>query len=169
MNHDTQPGQVMDSPIEFWFRPLAYALILLRIDGYPNIWYGDLHGIKGEEPHAPTCYGRLPDLLLVRKLYAYGKQYDYFDKPDLIGWTREGTWDRPHGLACIMSSGRRGGTSIMYVGKKHAGETWTDILEWCREPVRISKSGFGTFSCQSKSISIFTNSTALGRQEFGRL
>lgn len=34
-NHDTQPGQVMETKIEGFFKPLAYSLILLRQDGYP--------------------------------------------------------------------------------------------------------------------------------------
>jgi alpha-amylase len=28
-NHDTQPCQAMESPVEDWFKPLAYAFILL--------------------------------------------------------------------------------------------------------------------------------------------
>jgi Predicted membrane protein len=31
-----------------WFKPLAYAVILLRKDGLPCVFYGDLFGI----PHA---------------------------------------------------------------------------------------------------------------------
>ncbi|MGQ7115241.1 hypothetical protein ACUOFC_59035, partial [Escherichia sp. TWPC-MK] len=29
-NHDTQPLQALEAPVEPWFKPLAYALILLR-------------------------------------------------------------------------------------------------------------------------------------------
>jgi alpha-amylase len=29
-NHDTQPLQSLQSPVELWFKQLAYALILLR-------------------------------------------------------------------------------------------------------------------------------------------
>ena len=50
MNHDTQPYQALEAPIEPFFKPLAYALILLRDSGYPCIFYGDLYGIKGEHP-----------------------------------------------------------------------------------------------------------------------
>lgn len=31
--HDTQPGQALEAPIEGFFKPLAYALILLRAEG----------------------------------------------------------------------------------------------------------------------------------------
>ena len=44
-NHDTQPGQSLNSWVQDWFKPQAYALILLRRDGYPCIFYGDYYGI----------------------------------------------------------------------------------------------------------------------------
>ena len=44
-NHDTQPEQALESFIEKWFKPAAYALILLREDGYPCVFYGDYYGI----------------------------------------------------------------------------------------------------------------------------
>ena len=43
-NHDTQPLQSLEAPVEHWFKPLAYALILLREGGYPCIFYPDLYG-----------------------------------------------------------------------------------------------------------------------------
>ena len=43
-NHDTQPLQALEAPIEPWFKPLAYALILLREDGYPCVFYPDMFG-----------------------------------------------------------------------------------------------------------------------------
>lgn len=84
MNHDTQPYQACEAPIEAFFKPLAYALILLRSTGYPCIFYGDLYGIDPEgekQSFPPSCGGALPDLILARKLYAYGLQVDYFDFP----------------------------------------------------------------------------------------
>lgn len=168
MNHDTQPGQVMDSPIEMWFRPLAYALILLRTDGYPNVWYGDLYGICGPKPHGPTCGGQLADLILTRKLYAYGKQRDYFGKPASIGWTRGGTLGRPNGLAVIMSNAGPSRKN-MYVGLDHAAEVWTDILNSEARPVKISRYGRGVFECSSRSVAVFVNCDAEGREAFGRL
>ncbi|MCJ1308473.1 hypothetical protein MMC25_002126 [Agyrium rufum] len=104
MNHDTQKSQSLELPIQPWFKPLGYSLILLRSEGYPCLFYGDLYSIQGPHPKEASCNGRLPDLCLARKFFAYGPQHDYFDSPTCIGWTREGTWDRPDGLACIMSN-----------------------------------------------------------------
>ena len=43
-NHDTQPLQALESPVMDWFKPLAYAFILLREEGYPNVFYADYYG-----------------------------------------------------------------------------------------------------------------------------
>ncbi|KAI9662371.1 MAG: hypothetical protein M1821_008538 [Bathelium mastoideum] len=104
-NHDTQRGQTMETPIKPTFMALAYALILLREDGYPCVFYGDLYGLCDPHPSPPTCWGKLPDLILARKLYAYGVQTDYFGRKDCIGWTRSGLLEDSNkvGLAVVMS------------------------------------------------------------------
>lgn len=48
-NHDTQPLQSLEAPVEPWFKPLAYALILLREQGVPTIFYPDLFGASYED------------------------------------------------------------------------------------------------------------------------
>ena len=47
-NHDTEPGQSLESFVLSWFKPLAYAIILLRRDGLPCVFYGDLYGIPAK-------------------------------------------------------------------------------------------------------------------------
>ncbi|KAI4189186.1 MAG: hypothetical protein L6R41_001629 [Letrouitia leprolyta] len=78
-NHDTRPYRALAAEIQPFFKPLAYALILLRAEGYLCVFYGDLYGIKGEHSFPPSCGGKLSHLCLARKLYAYGEQRDYFD------------------------------------------------------------------------------------------
>lgn len=165
MNHDTQPYQALEAPIEGWFKPLAYTLILLRGEGYPCIWYGDLYGIKGEHPFPPSCGGALPKLALARKLYAYGKQADYFDYATCLGWVRYGTWDKRYGCAVVMSNAESG-EKRMHVGEQHAGEVWTDVLGWSDREVTIGEDGFGLFVCGQTSVSVFVNRDADGRDKF---
>lgn len=81
----------METPVEDSFKPLAYALILLRVDGYPIVFYGDLYGTKGQHAELASCGGKLADLALARHLYAYGEQNDYFNEANCIGWVRRGT------------------------------------------------------------------------------
>ena len=44
-NHDSQTGGVQESAVAEWFKPLAYAIILLREQGYPCMFMGDYEGI----------------------------------------------------------------------------------------------------------------------------
>lgn len=170
MNHDTQPSQALQIPISDWFLPLAYAFILLRADGYPCVFYGDLYGIKGgveNDWRGPSVQGKIPDMTLARKLYAYGEQNDYFDTPNLIGWIRRGTWDRPNGCAVVMSNAGMD-EKRMFVGEMHKGEHWTDIMGWSNTEVVIGDDGFGMFPVGSCSIGVFVNKRAGGRDKFGK-
>ena len=93
MNHDTQPYRntptsQTEIPVEDWFKALAYCFILLRSEGYPCIFYGDLYGMKdehGNDRFPPAFGGKLPELVLARKLYAYGVQQDYFGDANCVG------------------------------------------------------------------------------------
>ncbi|MBC7851227.1 MAG: alpha-amylase, partial [Chitinophagaceae bacterium] len=97
-NHDTQPLQSLQSTVEFWFKPIAYALILLREQGVPCTFYPALYEAKyvdnknGQEIYVElNAVRHLPALLTARKEFAYGPQNEYFDHPNVIGWTRNGT------------------------------------------------------------------------------
>ncbi|KAF4245484.1 hypothetical protein CNMCM8980_009500 [Aspergillus fumigatiaffinis] len=145
MSHDTQPGQMLEVRVASFFKPLAYALILLQNKGQPCVFWGDLYGIRGgKHPTKRSCGGRLPVLTKARKLYAYGEQRDYFDERNCIGFIRYGNRRHPSGLACIMSNGGPS-QKRMFVGQQHAGEQWTDILEWHSGTVTIDSRGYGIF------------------------
>ena len=170
MNHDTQPSQMLQLDVAEWFMPLAYSLILLRESGYPCLFYGDVYGLKGgvkDDWRGPSCSGKIPDMALARKLYAYGEQNDYWDQPNLIGWVRRGTWDKPDGCAVVMSNAGDG-EKRMYVGEMHAGEKWTDVLGWEGREIDIGQDGFGMFPCGSCSVRIYVNKAAKGRDRFGK-
>ena len=151
-NHDTQPGQALQSFVDRWFKPAAYSIILLRNEGYPCVFYGDFYGIPHD--NIEPLY-ELETLMKLRKEKAYGNQYDYFDNPDYIGWTREG--DDEHlksGLAVIISK-LYDGEKRMYIGNKFAGKKFIDSLENCHDEVIIDEEGFGNFKVKGKSTSIW--------------
>ncbi|KAJ5953651.1 Glycoside hydrolase superfamily [Penicillium verhagenii] len=168
-NHDTQPGQSLETIIIPFFKPIAYGLILLRSQGQPCVFYGDLYGLRSGPAHvsSPACSGKLPILMQARKLYAYGEQRDYFDKRHCIGFVRYGNVQYPWGLACIISN-TVATYKRMYVGVKHRGEEWTDILDWCIETVIIDHRGYGIFPVAAMSISVWVNSKAKGRKRLAR-
>ncbi|GKT95642.1 glycoside hydrolase family 13 protein (alpha amylase) [Colletotrichum tofieldiae] len=166
-NHDTQKGQAMDTSICTDFMPLAYTLLLLRRDGHPCVFFGDLYGIGAPHPEGPVQ--GLPNLLLARKLYAYGKQEDYFERRDCIGWVRRGTEERPDGLAVIMSWSKAENADTrlcMEVGQEHAGEVWTDVLGLESASVVIDENGIGLFFCRRNNMACFVSSDAKGRKRF---
>ncbi|ANP67253.1 alpha-amylase [Vibrio sp. Vb1554] len=146
-NHDTQPLQALESTVDWWFKPLAYAFILLREEGYPSVFYADYYGAQYSDKGHDINMVKVPyikELVTLRKDYAYGKQHSYLDHWDVIGWTREGDANHPHSMAVIMSDGP-GGSKWMYTGKPSARyvdklgirteEVWTDANGWAEFPV----------------------------------
>ncbi|OCK74375.1 glycoside hydrolase family 13 protein [Lepidopterella palustris CBS 459.81] len=168
MNHDTQRGQVMDTPVKPEFMQLAYALILLRRDGIPCIFYGDMFGICGPYSSPPTCWGKLPDLVLARKLYAFGDQVDYFDGRHCVGWVRKGIpegYARSVGMAVTHVASRLL-QKRMFVGREWAGEVWTDLLKRKSVEVVIDREGYGVFPCQRNSVAVYVWKDAEARERF---
>ena len=161
-NHDTQPLQSLEAPVESWFKPLAYALILLREDGYPCVFYPDLFGAsywdKGQDGQDYEIFinrvEELEPMLYARKDFAFGVQRDYFESANAIGWTREG--DEEHsGCAVVMSNGD-GATISMEVGARYAGRSFKDMLGKIQDEVWVNESGWADFHCAPGSVSVWT-------------
>jgi alpha-amylase len=165
-NHDSQPLQSLESIVEAWFKPLAYALILLREAGYPCIFYADYYGAHykdmGKDGNEYDIWidshrSLIDKFLAARQAYGYGEQYDYFDHPSTIGWTRQGDAEHPGGLAVVLSNGE-GGSKRMEVGQPNA--TYIDITEHIKEPVTTDDAGWGEFSTQGGSVSVWVQQSA---------
>ncbi|MGI6073070.1 MAG: alpha-amylase [Fermentimonas sp.] len=152
-NHDSQPEQSLESFVQQWFKPLAYAIILLRKDGYPCIFYGDYYGIQGDNPQ-PDNQWVIDQMLDVRRDFAYGDQDDYFDDPNVVGWVRKGDQDHPDGCVVIMSNST-GGVKPMFVGTDYAGSAWYDKMGYIKEDVIIGDDGRGWFNVNDGSVSVY--------------
>ncbi len=151
-NHDTQYGQSLQSFVEEWFKPLAYAIILLRENGLPCVFYSDYYGNPSKDLPMVPHLGRL---IKLRKSYAYGEQADYLDDDNVIGWVRRG--DREHrdsGLAVLLSDGE-GGKKRMEMGTKFAGEEFFDVLGNCPETVTVEEDGTAEFRTEGGSVSVW--------------
>ena len=152
-NHDTEPGQSLESWVSDWFKPHAYSLILLRKEGLPCIFYGDLYGIPTKQVSAKKEL--LEKLLYARNHFAYGTQTDYFNDPNIIGWVREG--DSEHymsGMVVIMTVST-GGCLQMNVGKRLANSVLYDYLGNMQEPVYVDQDGNGIFYVKDGSVSVW--------------
>lgn len=152
-NHDTQRGQALESTIEEWFKPAAYALILLREAGLPCVFYGDYYGVNGE--FAQDSFQTVLDKLLdIRLNLAYGEQKDYFDDEHCIAWTRSGK-DNGQPIAVILTNDQAN-SKRMYVGENWAGKEFKDYLGNNPSTVIIEEDGWANFPVVEKSVSVWS-------------
>jgi alpha-amylase len=162
-NHDTQPLQALEAPVDPWFKPHAYALILLRDGGYPVVFYPDLVGanywdIGGDgnqyEIFIPKVE-HIDALIKVRSELAYGKQRDYFDHGNTIGWTRAGSAHKKHSGCAVLLCNGADGFKKMEIGKRHKGKTFVDITGYRKEKVVIQEDGWGEFPVAAGKIAVW--------------
>ena len=160
-NHDTQPLQALESVVEAWFKPLAYAIILLRRDGYPCVFAADYYGAhykgigKDGQGHEiwMSSHQALIDLFLqTRQKYAFGEQYDYLDHPNCIGWSRSGKKNYPQGMAVLLSNGMDG-TKYMETGAPNT--TYFDVTNHIAGLITTNEDGWGEFRCKANSVSVW--------------
>jgi len=164
-NHDTQPLQALESPVDNWFKPLAYAFILLRQEGYPCVFYADYYGAsytdKGTTITMPSFKSAIDKLLDARRQFAYGPQYNYLDHQDIIGWTRLGDAQHPRAMAVILTDGS-GGAKWMEVGKANA--RFTDWTGTRTDAVTTNEYGWGQFPVNGGSVSVWVQDPIVPNQ-----
>ncbi|MEM6449120.1 MAG: alpha-amylase [Cyanobacteria bacterium P01_D01_bin.105] len=160
-NHDSQPLQSLESVVEPWFKPLAYALILLRKEGYPCIFYGDYYGAHytdiGDDGNEHEIFldahqALIDKFLQARHTHGFGAQHDYLDHHSTIGWTRLGTGEHPGGMAVVLSNGEAG-TKRMNVGQPN--RTYRDITDHVTELMTTDDEGWADFCCEARSVSVW--------------
>ena len=160
-NHDSQPLQALESVVEGWFKPLAYALILLRAEGYPCIFAADYYGAeysdigRDGQKHDIVIDSQqflLDKFLYARQQFSYGEQRDHFDHGNCIGWTRMGDSEHPGGMAVILSNGDAG-TKWLEIGQPNS--EYVDLTEHIPEPVTTNADGWAEFRCNAGSVSVW--------------
>ncbi len=176
-NHDTQPLQSLEAPIDEWFKGIAYALILLREGGYPCVFYPDLYGShytdKGNDGNDYEIWLNkcedLEKLLMARKAFSYGQQNDYLDHPNCIGWTREGVDENENSGCAVLISNGDNGFKKMGVGKKFIGKVFIDYLGKNPQKITIDEEGCGVFEVNAGSVSVWVLEDAVEKTEPKRL
>jgi alpha-amylase len=160
-NHDTQPLQALEAPVEAWFKPLAYALILLRENGVPCVFYPDLYGASYEdigsdgETHKVEMpvIDKLDRLMIARQRFAHGVQTLWFDHPNCIAFSRSGAEDEP-GCVVIMTNGDCGEKTLT-LGENYAGKNWRDFLGNRDGTITTNEQGEAVFICNGGSVSVW--------------
>jgi alpha-amylase len=113
-NHDYQYLRDVDSHVREWFKPIAYAYVLLRQGGYPCVFFPDYYGLGPEIDGRGQAPGReyLDLLLAVRKQLALGEERYYGDR-NVAGWVRMGGVPGARGaLAVVVNNGYAGVRAI---------------------------------------------------------
>ena len=163
-NHDTQPLQALESTVDYWFKPLAYALILLREQGIPIVFYAGLYGAdyKGEKDGneyeiSMAKVESLDQLLRVRSEFAYGNQIDYFDFANVVGWVRQGMDEKPNSGCAVVISNGADGYKEMDMGKQNANKNYHDVTGHFSESVSTDENGIGKFLVKGSSVSAWVS------------
>ena len=165
-NHDTQPLQSLEAVVEPWFKPLAYAFILLRDQGYPCIFHADYYGTSYSDSRngqridvvMPSHRFLIDRFLLARSHCAYGPQYDYLDHFNTIGWTRLGSPGHPRALAVLLSDGDAG-RKWMEVGKPHT--RFRDLTGHLPQVITTNGDGWAEWACPAGSVSVWVEEALL--------
>jgi alpha-amylase len=159
-NHDTQPLQSLEAAVDPWFKPLAYALILLREQGAPCVFYPDLYGASYTESKdgehrsvdmpAIEC---LPKLVEARRRFAHGPQTDYFDHHSCVAFVRHGTANMP-GCVTVLSNSDAGEKSVD-LGMEVAGANFRDYLGHRDDEIVVGDDGKASFPVHGGSVSVW--------------
>ncbi len=156
-NHDSQPCQSLESWVEPWFKPLAYALILLRQGGYPCVFYADYYQQppyedKGRHVILHSHRFLIDRFMRARREYGFGDQHDYLDHPNTIGWTRLRNGQHPGAMAVVLTNGSAG-PKWMNVFRPRA--TFFDVTGHIQQKVVTNADGWGEFRCPGGSVSVW--------------
>ncbi len=154
-NHDSQPLQSLESLVEAWFKPLAYAIILLRDTGYPCVFAADYDGAhyrdKGYEIWMDSHRWMIDLFLDARRKYTFGQRRDYFDHRHLIGWTFQG--DTRHKSMAVLMTNAEDGAKWMETGRPQAA--YRDITQHVDETIRADEWGWAPFKTRGGKVSVW--------------
>lgn len=154
-NHDSQPGQALSSPVQDWFKPIAYAFILLRKQGYPCVFYGDYFGndgSRGEDQKLVAHHVVIDAMLAARAKYLYGDQEEYFETSTSVGWLLTGDADHPGAMAVVASTAD---ASQITMQTHRPSLEFKDVTGAHPDHVKSGEDGVATFFAPAGSVSVW--------------
>jgi len=165
-NHDTQPTQALESFVEYWFKPHANTLILLRKEGIPCVFYPSYYGASYTVNDNTIELAPVPHLykmLMIRKHLFEGQQCDYFDHPNVISWFLSGTEEKKETGFVVVLSNSDDGFKEMNLGSLNGNKKFVDVTESFADAVVTNDEGVAFFPVKSRSISIWIKEEALDK------
>lgn len=146
-NHDTQPHQALESWVQEWFKPLSYALILLKNCRYPTVFYGDYYGIEkdGIQP-VPN----LKEMIWIRRNLLSDQIVDFNDDdPHKTCWLACGE----HPVVVIMATNGDWKQSDVQ-DLSIAGLQFVDINAPDHR-IDVNEDGWAQFNCLGRGCTIY--------------
>ena len=146
-NHDSQPGQALESWVADEFKTRAYSLILLRTCEAPFVFYGDLWGL----PYAnKQAVGYLREMIWIRSHLLGDEFVDMNDDCDHIKmcWLVRGE----HPVFVIFTGGDWKQKDV--VEPTLAGADFVDVCD-PNHHVVIADDGAASFTCPPNGIGIY--------------
>lgn len=145
-NHDTQPGQSLQSWVEDGFKSRAYATILLRDAQAPFVFYGDLWGIPHDGKN-PVPY--LREMIWIRSHLLGDELVDMNDYDhQKMCWLVRGD----HPVFVIWTGADWKQKDI--VEPTLAGKTFVDVCD-PSHLVPVSENGTASFTCSPNGLGIY--------------
>lgn len=144
-NHDTQPGQALESWVMNWFKVQAYAFILLNRCQWPIVFYGDLYGLQRGDPAVPF----LQEMIWIRKNLLTPNIVDLCDEdPQKACWLAWGP--HPVIVICTIADWKE----RTFTEPRLAGTVFVDITDPDNRPT-VDASGQITVFCKPGGCSIY--------------
>lgn len=151
-NHDTQPGQSLESTVADWFKPIAYALILLRQDGYPCVFLPDWLGHDHDERPLASHGFLIERMIAARRSHGYGDQHDAAPSATCLAWVRTGDAEHPGSMVVVLSSADADAATLCAYA---ADAQFVDVTGHIDAVVTTDGEGTGTFPCPAGSLSVW--------------
>ena len=149
-SHDDQPPMHGEGHrgeyIGDWFISQAYAMILLRDEGYPMVADADML-------HHSDMIKRY---MLARGDCTYGHRHDRFDHKNTVGWAFSGGEGFDNSMAVVMTNGDHG-RKWLQTGRPHV--RYRDLSNALRHSISSNQYGWAEFECPSGSTSVWVEET----------
>ncbi len=125
-----------------WFISQAYALIMLRKEGYPMVSNTDTirHG------------NMIKRYMLLRTNCTYGHVTNMFDHRNTVGWSFARSQDYDNSMAVVIGNGDHG---RKWLPTYCPNTTYRDFTEALNFTVKTNEDGWGEFHCPPRNTSVW--------------
>ncbi|MHA2402332.1 MAG: alpha-amylase family glycosyl hydrolase [Candidatus Kariarchaeaceae archaeon] len=145
-SHDDQPGihgkKYRGHYIGEWFISQAYAIVLLRDEGYPMV--SDVDTLMHSD--------MIKRYMLARRDCTYGFRHDRFDHNNTVGWAFSGGHGFDNSMAVVITNGDYGRkwlkTCRSYV-------VYRDLTDALHHRITTNEHGWAEFECPSRNTSVW--------------